>query len=46
MINFLTIDVMVSTSDSGLKSDFFCSDERQIFIQPVIVFKHLNKLFV
>lgn len=35
---------MVSISESGLKSVFFCSDERQIFIQPVIAFKDLKQI--
>lgn len=39
----LTTEVMVSTSVSGLKSDFFCSDKRQIFIQPVIAFNDLKQ---
>jgi len=41
-IYVLTTEVIVSTSVSGLKSDFFCSEERQIFIQPVIAFKDLK----
>lgn len=38
-----TTEIIVSTSASGLKSDFFCSEARQIFIQPVIAFKDLNQ---
>lgn len=40
-MHIITFDVIVSTSVSGLKSDFFCSDDKQIFIQPVIAFKDL-----
>lgn len=44
IINYiLTMDDMVSISISGLKSDFFCSDDRQFFIQPIIAFKDLNE---